>query len=360
MRYVQRNSQSGHYEIYYPEEISFAYNYNHIEIQCSDKTPFNFDIVVEDPTGFVETRIIKAASYNGEVTIGVSLMMQLIFHAPESIRSKRADFSIKRGEETIFTFSTLVLYSAISMGERIQTLGTYPEGSVDHYERHITWFANFPFTFDFLGLSGYEYYERQDSSPYGASHAVSEGIISNTINPNVKSKYILKLKKIPNVSTSTFDDTFDYTFFKLGKEDSLYIFERCDHKCGYYFRWIDRRGFMMYYLFSKGNRESQTEQNEAKRYEYNGIYQSERVLSIDTEQTISCCATSLDSEHYDDVASIASAAYVDLFLGYKDDLHHTPIWIPCNVSSASHIKDERRELNDFEIQVKFKETSQGL
>lgn len=362
-----RGTVDGHYyQIDYPERIAFAYNYNAIVFSSNDDSAFKYSITVQDEDGYNEARTIEVASYHRKAQADISLLFQLLFNTRDMLeRIKKANVTIKRGEYTIFTFSCMVLYSAMNIGDRLQNYGIFPNPDSMHYERHITWFAHFPFELSYLAIEGAKIFTRYDNNPYGSPTTitpVTEGIREAIIDgESVKDKFVLKIVMDEN-HPSTFDDSFDYTFFRLGRQDSLIVCERSDARCGYYFRWIDKRGFWMQYLFDKGTVEDKTELGEEnKEYfdEINGIqFNSQRAISIDTTHTLRCCATNLDKERYEDVAGIASACYVDLFLGYTD--LGEPIWLPCNVSSGAHLRNEQKELNDFEISVDFKETTQRL
>ena len=361
-----RGTIDGHYyQIDYPERIAFAYNNNAIVFSSNDDSAFKYSVTVQDNAGYQEARTIEIASFNHFAKADISLLFQLLFETTVIInRDIKATVTIKRGSTTITSFECMVLFAVMNVGDRLQNFGIFSNPNAEHYERHITWFANFPFNISLLGINGATVYKRYDNMPYGTGQAIgstTEGIQDITPDPDtVQNKFVIKIKQ--GESTSTFDDTFDYTFFRLGSEDTIIVAERNNAKCGYYFRWLDNRGFWMQYLFDKGFVETTTETDGTSRSfydEYNGItFESKRLLGIDTTRTIKCCASSLDPERYEDVATIASAAYVDMYLG-RTDLGQD-IWIPCNVKPATHSKRDKFELNDFEIEVEFIERSQRL
>ena len=356
-----------YYQISYPEQIVFAYNYNNIVLQSGDRTAFNYSIEVSDPRNAIETRTINVASFNGEANANISLLLQMVFVAPNAFTSYNVQITVKKGDQQILQFSTLVLYAVLSRGERLQHLGLYPETQKAHFERHLTWFSHFPFDVSYLALQGYEISTRHDSTPYGAGREITINEITTVgVDADTQKQCVIRLRNTGG--TSTFNASFDYTFFRLGKEDTLIYVDRCDNKSGFYFRWLDRRGFWMYYLFAEGKNELKTELENVKtnqvhtieQYAVGNMFEDSRAVSIDVTRTINCCAVGLNPEQYDDVSSIATAVYVDLFLGYDDTNNHLPIWTPCNVSSSTHAKDMKSELNDFEISVELKETTQRL
>lgn len=365
MRNFRSTIEGVYYQIDYPERVSFAYNYNPIIFSSNDDSAFDYTIAVA--SSYVETRSINVSSFKHNAKANISLLLQMLFGddlSGDFTRDKKATVTISRGETQILSFELMVLYARISIGERIQSLGMFANPNAEHYTREITWFANFPFDLSYLVFDGDKVQTRVDGGAYGAAWtatSTTEGIRERAMLPtDASERFVLKITR--GASSSTFDQTFDYTFFRLGSADSVITLRRNDAKCGYYFRWIDNRGFWMQYLFDEGFVETKNELGDTTREyftEHNGInYATKRALSVDISQTIKCCATSLNPQQYEDVATIVGATYVELFAGMTEN--QEPIWIPCNVSSGSYQKNDKHELNDFEISVEFKEQNQRL
>lgn len=157
---------------------------------------------------------------------------------------------------------------------------------------------------------------------------------------------------------STFDHTFDYTFRKLSDTDVVTRLAVRDEKCGRYFRWIDRNGYLMYYLFACGTTSTETESSDDTvdaTCEYGGMYfEAERKREIAYSISIQCGASHLDKETFKQVVSILNACHVDLFLGYTRGGRE--IWQPVNVEDGTVSRQENRELNDIGITVSYKQT----
>lgn len=347
------------YDIFYPENITLAYNYNYIKLVCQDGASDEYTIRIDKEDE--ELYKIKAVSFNGEFTADISVMFKLLLDNIEETRTELACVSIYRGDVKIFDFESIVLYAALNLGDRVAMLGTILENYPKHYEKHYIWYKNFPSKYSYLVLEGMKRSHRSDGGQYSEEMEVFyEGILDET-EISANETYVTRLK-MPTGQTSVFDKSFDYTFFRLGTEDTVIRYTVSDAKDGHFLRWIDRRGFWMCHLFDKGTVETKTTLGSDTRRqfkEYNAInYPQERVLKIEAKQTLKCCATNLDEEQYEDVSTIATACHVDLFLGY--DVDGDPIWKPCNISSASHIKSEKKELNDFEISVEYNINTQEL
>lgn len=180
-----------------------------------------------------------------------------------------------------------------------------------------------------------------------------EDIPVNKIFPNCNHKATIKYKVNEDDNVfSTFDSTFDYTFFKTGENVALINLEVCNDTAGYYLRWIDRQGNLQYYLFKKGQISYKNKPGKETILEngsINGMYFVNHSRIRETEGTITkkCCAVHLRTDIFDYVVTIINAPIVDCYLG--KDKNGDDIWLPINVQSSTITYDPHKQLNDLEF-----------
>lgn len=151
---------------------------------------------------------------------------------------------------------------------------------------------------------------------------------------------------------STFDTTFDYTFFRSGEDVAFINLIINNDTAGYYLRWIDRHGCLQYYLFTKGKKSTKNKLGSDKvlldvpvhdMYFANHI----RIRKIDGTVTHKCCATKMSEDVYNYVESIVTAPIIDLYCG--KDKAGREIWQPVNIASTTATFDPKTLLHDLEI-----------
>ncbi len=190
--------------------------------------------------------------------------------------------------------------------------------------------------------------------PYGRSHEI--GIYE--INPalafsNAQRTVTLKQKgEQTEVKSSTFDESFDYTFWMANEMSTITILEIDNSTTGHYLRWIDRFGMFQYFLFVKGKQSLKNKLGSntvVEDYTVGGMYfaNHERTTHIEGTRTYKGCAVSLREEIYDYVASIITSPIIDLYVGktrFGDEM-----WVPVNIVASDHSFDPQSILHDLEI-----------
>ncbi len=93
-----------------------------------------------------------------------------MFDDPRNTRCVEAQVQIKIGTTTLFTFSTLVIWGNLAVGERFGNLGVYKrEDNKQYFERNLIWFKKFPFTVSLFRYNrDVQFYGRVDSGRYGS------------------------------------------------------------------------------------------------------------------------------------------------------------------------------------------------
>lgn len=190
--------------------------------------------------------------------------------------------------------------------------------------------------------------------PYGRSSEVGIYEICPEIAfPNAKRTATLKQKgQEVEVKTSTFDMTFDYTFWMSNEMSTITELIIDYSTAGHYLRWIDRFGMFQYFLFVKGKETLKNKLGANKvveDYSVAGMYFSnhERVTNIEATKTVKCCALNLTQEIYDYVSSIVTSPLIDLYVGKTRD--GVEMWVPVNIVASNIDYDPHQILHDIEI-----------
>lgn len=171
--------------------------------------------------------------------------------------------------------------------------------------------------------------------------------------PSAKRVATLKYQIGENLSFfSTFDKTFDYTFFKSGQTLALINLTISDETAGHYLRWIDTQGNLQFYLFKKGKRTSKTtlgSNNIVVKTPLRGMYFSnmQRNTNVTVAVTHKVGAVSLPADVFEWVSTIITSPVIDMYLG--KDMEGNEIWVPVTIQSSTIEYDNKKELNDLEI-----------
>jgi hypothetical protein len=151
---------------------------------------------------------------------------------------------------------------------------------------------------------------------------------------------------------STFDRTFDYTFFQTGQTVAIVNLTVSNEIAGHYLRWIDNQGNLQFYLFKKGKRTAKTKlgsNNVIINTPLRGMYfaNMQRTTSVDLTVTHKCGAPLLPADIFDWVSTIITSPIIDMYLG--KDIDGNEIWVPVVIQSATVDYDNKQELHDLEI-----------
>ena len=148
------------------------------------------------------------------------------------------------GQLASIDFTTNMVWGAPKYGE-----------TWNGYKR-LTWFTHYPFTFGiYLSklnanlLIGYEGAPNELLKiPFNGIVDFYAGILPSG------AKYWNIYDYDGEIQQGTFDNTFDLTFRLTtgGKQSLLLRIDRDDAESGIYLRWIDRHGFIRYWLFAAG------------------------------------------------------------------------------------------------------------
>ena len=326
-----RTEEFNGHTITYPDETCFAFNPQ--------------IITIDNLTGSV---IFHVGDYSdmrepisGKVSIDISeyLRSLLRFDYTTIPNSKSIHIQIDIDGPT-FEFYINVIWGAMNIGE------------VFNPSRTVTMFRNFPSTISIY--SNGEINVRYDAEEYTPVEVEKSGLLHKDFSElfeDAKEFGMIKILNTPE-APSTFQYTFDRTFKPLPDDAVLIkvLFNDCTK--GIYLRWLDRHGFLQYWLFQEGDLTGQSS-NEGEqlnvdysniKYVYNGM---SRYQGKTYQTTRKACATLVERETFNMLSSIHSSPIVDMYIDGN--------WIPVNIVAGS-FTDNGADLQDFEIQITMPET----
>ena len=151
---------------------------------------------------------------------------------------------------------------------------------------------------------------------------------------------------------STFDKSFDYTFFRQGDTVAIVNLAISNETAGYYLRWIDAQGVLQFYLFSKGVRSMKTKLGSNSiviQDPLRGTYfgNMKRTTSVELSVTHKCCAVHLPADKFEWISTIISSPIIDMFIGKDKDGNE--IWVPVTIEDGTVSYDNKEMLHDLEI-----------
>lgn len=247
------------------------------------------------------------------------------------------------------------IWGAISIGEKL--VGW----------KKARWFKNFPYSltayipenvgFVYSGENGGNFADVTSQFPKSSFHT-----IDTEENPFVNPIGELNTATLSFLrdNNSSFDSTFDVTFWDKAWVQFQINIVFDDRTCGRYLRWIDRQGFLRYYLFQEGDTILTTEEKstpfvEDYADEDYGYYGATRTLGKKTSKATNAAATFLDKDEKEYVQTLLSAPLVWEYIDEQ--------WIPVNITAGTFISPnyEKKPLQHLEIQIQYPEIiSQNL
>jgi len=323
MREAQLNGRA----IEIPDMISFAFN--PMRVKVSTQRVVSIELTDGEKT-FTDER----EPIGGNVSIDLALYTRSFFtiDRKEMILPKEVTCTVREGGVGT-TFTMLVVWGAMNVGERFNK------------PRKVTWFKNFPFTFNLYVPEGATARTRYDKNTY-TPVTLQEGW--NVINPNdlFDAAEFGVIRMDDYVHPSVWEYTFDETF--RGVDEGTHISRLVVDECtkGIYLRWIDRHGYYQYYLFKGGDDVYQSKaQGDDVNVDYSSWYNFGNIQVQQHKQmtnSIRACATLVDEETFNMLLGIHSSPMVDMW--YDND------WLPIRVGDAT-ITKSGKPLQDVEIEI---------
>ena len=213
--------------------------------------------------------------------------------------------------------------------------------------KRLTWFTHYPFTFGIylsqlnanilIGYAGVP--NKIEKIPINGMVDFYAGILPSG------AKYWNIYDYDGEIQQGTFDNTFDLTFRLTtgGKQLLLLRIDRDDAESGIYLRWIDRHGFIRYWLFAAGDetREIASDlsfiRNNLEDYLYGYYGDNGRRQGYERTDSIKLCAPLVDSDTFDMLQDLASSPVVDMYLG-GDWTQEEDQWMSVTIKAGSYTK----------------------
>lgn len=238
-----------------------------------------------------------------------------------------------------FCYTTFYVWGAMKAGETWNGC------------KKLTWFTNFPFSFGLYINEASQILVGYEGAPNKLVKPSIDGIvdINASVLPN-KARYWNIYDYDGEIQQGTFDNTFDLTFCLAtgGKQSLLLRIDRDDTESGIYLRWIDRHGFIRYWLFTQGDEsraissDTSFVRNNLGEYDdtiFGYLGANGRRQGYGREDTIPLCAPLVDSETFDFLQDLASSPVVDMYLGGDK-------WQSVTIKAGTYTKTTA-ELQDF-------------
>ena len=320
-----RQTTTNNITIQYPDAVGFAFlpcmikasgsNLSWIEviIRCGNKERA-YNVEAFNGECITDFKTYVQAFFDGRINAGVDWTISYdVNNLSQYIRVEVNAYDDRDGQLASIEFTTNVVWGAPRFGE-----------TWNGYKR-LTWFTNYPFSFgmylskaDTKLIIGYE----------GAPNKLLE--IPNTNMTDFNAAILPSGARYWNIydydgeiQQGTFDNTFDLTFCLSagGKQSLLLRIDRDDTESGIYLRWIDRHGFIRYWLFASGEetREIASDlsfiRNNLDDYLYGYYGDNGRRQGYDRTDSIKLCSPLVDRDTFDMLQDLASSPVVDMYLG---------------------------------------------
>ena len=343
-----RQTTTNNITIQYPDAVGFAFLPCIIKASGSGVASIEATISRETKTytysveAFADNCIMDYREYVQALFDGISFGN--IDYSRESQKSNLGavfDVSVKvknsEGSDlATFSYTTFYVWGAMRAGETWNG------------HKKLTWFTHFPFSFGFYLNTDSQILVGYEEAPNKLVKPGIAGIvdINTSVLPN-KARYWNIYDYDGEIQQGTFDNTFDLTFRLTtgGKQSLLLRIDRDDAESGIYLRWIDRHGFIRYWLFAAGEetREIASDlsfiRNNLVDYLYGYYGDNGRRQGYERTDSIKLCAPLVDSETFDFLQDVASSPVVDMYLGGDK-------WQSVTIKAGTYTKT-KAELQDF-------------
>lgn len=301
-----------------------------LEVTDGEGTTLNYAVDAFKASCVVDYREYAQSFFDGIVDASMDYTKEVTY----SSTGKELTVGVKVYQDSgtlvmNYRFTTFFVWGAIRQGE---TWNGY---------RRLTYFRNYPFSFGLYPTSGVKILVSHDDMP-NKYVELAGGRIANVNGSLIPkgARHSTIYLFLGTIEQATFDNHFDLTFSKAsGTQQELMRIDISDADKGTYLRWIDRHGFLRYWLFTEGD-EKRTISSGGQFIRDNLTdYPSGRRQSYEREDEVSLCAPLVDRDTFDFLQDLASSPVVERFLGGDS-------WEPVTIKAGSYTKTTA-ELQDF-------------
>lgn len=342
-----RQTVNNGYSFFYPDEVYFAFlpciikasgsNLSWIEviIRCGNKERA-YNVEAFNSECITDFKTYVQALFDGRINAAYDWTIDYDSSVLNLLVGIEVNVYDDRDEQLAsIDFTTNMVWGAPKYGE-----------TWNGYKR-ITWFTHYPFTF---GI----YLSKLNANLLIGYEGAPNKLLKIPINGMVDfyagilpsgAKYWNIYDYDGEIQQGTFDNTFDLTFRLTtgGKQSLLLRIDRDDAESGIYLRWIDRHGFIRYWLFAAGEetREIASDlsfiRNNLADYLYGYYGDNGRRQGYERTDSIKLCAPLVDSDTFDMLQDLASSPVVDMYLG-GDWKQEEDMWMSVTIKAGSYTK----------------------
>lgn len=344
----------------YPEEVGFCFNPCLIALSGDNLLSMVVSITDREKTLSVEfdafskgigcdvrefvqslfnTSYTELVDYSVECEsspLGKSVQMHVdAYVLDERQKSKAAEFD----------FSVFYVWGALSIGEAYNK------------SRTLTCWRGFPFSVSMYSRGDGAVLLSNDGVPSRTIEIDGEGVYDVVLPTLTAQKYFTLSDMSGTISQATFDKTFGLTFQNStgATDERVHVNISDDADEGVYLRWINRHGFVCYWLFKQGSQQYQVSnggeflRDNMQNYDISFGYQGAagRRQMYTRQDILPVCAPLVDEDTWAFLLDVTTSPIVDMFCGYNAD--NEPIWRSVTIQPASYTKAARTPLQDFAI-----------
>ena len=226
-----RSEQTQDFTIYYPSELTFAFNPNIIRLADINGGQRRFSFSVNGMP-----KDLRSASTDNALEINISRYLQLCFSRndiKQGIFRRQVAINIYDdiSDIVLFTFNCQVVWGGVTAGAVLED--SEEEINLD-YETE----------YEYLGLAGFETFAKADNGDWvfiGKTDTTDYYLIDLAQFGSPKKVTLQQIRK----EQSTFDTTFDFTFLYkvLERHTTTYNINQCQPG-GEMLKWVDNIGLM--------------------------------------------------------------------------------------------------------------------
>lgn len=227
-----RNAQTQDFTIYYPSELTFAFNPNIIRLTAINGRQRRFSFSVNGMP-----KDLRYASTDNTLEINISRYLQLCF-TREDIKQEafRKTVTVNIYDDisdiVLFTFNCQVVWGGVTAGT-----------ALEDYEEEIN--LEESTDVEYLAFAGFDTFVRNNKGSWELlEHNTSTGYRIFDVSEYMGSGNKVIIQQIRK-EQSSFDTTFDYTFLYkvLERHTTTYNISRCP-KDGVMLKWVDNLGII--------------------------------------------------------------------------------------------------------------------